>query len=62
MVKIWIRIKQSDPDQYQIEKQDPDPYQSEKQAPDPHQKSLVLQHWFLPPNITHSWDQASSWI
>jgi hypothetical protein len=25
-IRIWIRIKQSDPNPYQIEKQDPDPY------------------------------------
>ncbi len=47
-VRIQIRIKQSDPDPYQIEKQDTDidPYQNEKQGPDPYQKSLDLQHWF----------------
>jgi hypothetical protein len=47
-VRIRIRIKQSDPDPYQIEKQDTDkdPYQSEKQGPDPDQKGLDLQHWF----------------
>ncbi len=54
-VRIRIRIKQSDPDPYQIEKQDPDPYQSEKQDPDPYQsekqdpdpyqKGLDPQHW-----------------
>ncbi len=44
MVRTWIRIKQSDPDPYQIEKQDQDQnqdrYQSEKQDPDPYQKGL----------------------
>jgi hypothetical protein len=44
-VRIWIRIKQSDPDPDQIEKKDPDWYQSEKQDPDPYQKGLDLQHW-----------------
>ncbi len=48
MVRIWIRIKQSDPDTYQIKKQDPDPYQSEKQDPYPYQKGLDPQHWYLP--------------
>jgi hypothetical protein len=40
MVRIWIHIKQLDPDPYQIEKQDPDQYQSEKQDPNPYQKGL----------------------
>jgi hypothetical protein len=37
MVRIRIRIKQSDLDPYQIEKQDPAPYQ----------KGLDPQHWFI---------------
>ncbi len=41
-VRIQIRIKQSDPDLYQIEKLYPDPYQSEKQDPD--QRGLDPQH------------------
>ncbi len=44
MVKIWIRIKRSDPHPYQIEQHDPDPYQSEKKDPDPDQKGLDPQH------------------
>ncbi len=45
-VRTRIRIKQPDPDPYQIGKQDPDPYQSEKQDPDPdpYQKGLHPQH------------------
>ncbi len=44
MVTIRIRIKQFDPDPYQIEK--PDPYQSDKQDPDPEQKGLNPRHCF----------------
>jgi hypothetical protein len=47
MVKIQIRIKQSDPDQ--IEKQDPDPYKSEKQ--DPYQKVWIRNTSFVPIRI-----------
>jgi hypothetical protein len=36
MARIHIRIKQSDPDPYQIDKQDLNPYQSAKQDLDPH--------------------------
>jgi hypothetical protein len=56
---VRIRIKQSDPDLYQIEKQDPDLYQSEKQDPEPYQsekegpdlylKGLDPQHWLQVP-------------
>jgi hypothetical protein len=45
MVRIWIRIKHSDPEPYQIEKRDPDRYQSEKQDPDPYQRGLDQQNW-----------------
>jgi hypothetical protein len=57
MGRIWIRIKRSDPDLYQIEKLDPDPNQSGK--PVPYQKVLDPQHWFgfsifvgVPPSST----------
>ncbi len=46
MVRIHVRIKQSDPDPYQIDKQDLNPYQSEKQDLDPYQKGLDPQHCF----------------
>jgi hypothetical protein len=42
--RIRIRIRQSYPDQYQIEKQDLDLYQIEKQNPDPYIKYLDPQH------------------
>jgi hypothetical protein len=47
MLRIRTRIKQLDPDQYQIETQDPDPYQNEKQDPDPYQKGMDPQNWLL---------------
>jgi hypothetical protein len=47
MVRIWIRIKQSDSDPYKIGK--PDPYQSEKKDPDPYQNGLVPQHCLIHP-------------
>ncbi len=48
-----IRIKQSDPDPYQIEKQDPDPvlYQTEKQ--DPYQKGLDPHRCLAVPTVRY---------
>jgi hypothetical protein len=43
MARIRIRIKQSDPNPYQIEKPHPDRYQSEKQDPDPYQKGKIYE-------------------
>ncbi len=60
MVKIQIRIKQSDPDQ--IEKQDPDPYKSEKQ--DPYQKVWIRNTSFVPIRINEhpTWqDGGAGW-
>ncbi len=47
-IHIWIHIKWSGPDPYQIEKQDPDRYPSEKEDPD--QKGLDLKHCFPDPH------------
>jgi hypothetical protein len=51
MIRIRFRIKQPNPDQYQVGKQDPDPYQSEKHDRDPCQKGLDPQQWLIGINL-----------
>jgi hypothetical protein len=46
-IRIRMRIKQSDPNPYNLEKHDPIRIKVKKQDPDPYQKGLDSKHWFF---------------